>query len=176
MQVVFPDIEAAYYEHSEVQSIMLYVLRHYHFLADVDAGFRRTLRSLAFMPRSDMLTTIDRFYDPDHELLQKLFLFEENFPAGEYSDPSIVAVLREVGLIYLVVSWRRGQWGNCLRYPKFLSENFGPKMLNLRLKTSILENLAKWKSEHTVSPLLEICNCLLEFYLVGIIAPLNLRG
>ena len=98
MQVVFPDVEAAYYEQSEVQSIMLYVLRHYHFLADVDHGFRKTLRSLAFMPKGDMLTTIDRFYDPDHELLQKLFLFEENFPSGEYSDPSIVAVLREVGL------------------------------------------------------------------------------
>jgi len=96
--VVFPDIEAAFYEHAEVQSIMLYVLRHYHFLADVDSNFRRTLRSLPFMPKSDMLTTIDRFYDPDHELLQKLFLFEENFPSGEYSDASIVAVLREVGL------------------------------------------------------------------------------
>ena len=98
LQVVFPDIEAAFYDHSEVQAIMLYVLRHYHFLADVDRSFRKTLRSLAFMPKLDMLTTIDRFYDADHELLQKLFLFEENFPSGDYSDPSIVAVLREVGL------------------------------------------------------------------------------
>ena len=38
VQVVFPDVEAAFYEHEEVQSIMLYVLRHYHFLADVDRG------------------------------------------------------------------------------------------------------------------------------------------
>ena len=98
VQVVFPDVEAAFYEHSEVQAIMLYVLRHYHFLADVDQNFRKTLRSLPFMLKGDMLTTIDRFYDPDHELLQKLFLFEENFPSGEYSDPSIVAVLREIGL------------------------------------------------------------------------------
>lgn len=98
MQVVFPDIEAAFYEHDEVQTIMLYVLRHYHFLADVDNNFRKMLRSLPFMPKGDMLTTVDRFYDPDHELLQKLFLSEENFPAGEYSDPTIVAVLREVGL------------------------------------------------------------------------------
>ena len=98
MQVVFPDIEAAFYEHDEVQTIMLFVLRHCHLLTDVDNNFRKTLRSLAFMPKADMLTTIDRFYDPDHELLQKLFLFEENFPSGEYSDPTIVAVLREIGL------------------------------------------------------------------------------
>jgi len=98
IQVVFPDIEAAYYEHDEVQDIMLYVLRHYHFFADVDRSFRKTLCSLPFMPKGDMLTTIDRFYDPDHELLQKLFLFEENFPSGEYADQAIVAVLREVGL------------------------------------------------------------------------------
>ena len=98
VQVVFPDIEAAFYEHNEVQAIMLYVLRHYHFLAEVDNSFRKTLRSLPFMPKGDMLMTIDRFYDPDHELLQKLFLFEENFPGGKYSDPTIVAVLREVGL------------------------------------------------------------------------------
>ena len=62
----------------------------------MSAGFRKTVRSLAFMPRADMLTTVDRFYDPDHDLLQKLFLFEENFPAGQYSDPAVVAVLREV--------------------------------------------------------------------------------
>ena len=107
--MVFPDIEAAYYEHDEVQSIMLYVLRHYHFLADVDRGFRKTLRQLAFMPRSDMLTTVDRFYDPDHELLQKLFLFEENFPVGPYADPSVVAVLREVCFISYQSLGREGE-------------------------------------------------------------------
>lgn len=98
IQIVFPDIEAAFYDHKEVQTIMLYVLRHYHFLEDVDHNFRKTLRSLPFMPKGDMLMTVERFYDPDHELLQKLFLFEENFPGGEYSDPTIVAVLREIGL------------------------------------------------------------------------------
>jgi sacsin len=97
-QIVFPDIEAAYYDHDEVQSIMLYVLRHYNHFVDIDRNFRKTLRSLAFLPKSDMLTTIDRFYDPDSELLQKLFLFERNFPSGEYSETSVVAVLREIGL------------------------------------------------------------------------------
>lgn len=45
-----------------------------------------------------MLLTPDRFYDPDQGLLQKLFLFEENFPVGVYSEPSTLAVLREIGL------------------------------------------------------------------------------
>jgi len=97
-QVVFPDVETAYYDNAEVRSIMLYVLRHYNYFVDVDRSFRKTLRSLPFLPKSDMLLTVDRFYDPDHELLQKLFLFEENFPPGEYADSSIVAVLREIGL------------------------------------------------------------------------------
>lgn len=97
-QVVFPDIECAYYDNAEVKEIMLYVLRHYNYLIEVDRGFRKTVKSLAFLPKGDMLLTVDRFYDPDHELLQKLFLFEENFPPGDYAEPSIVAVLREIGL------------------------------------------------------------------------------
>ena len=80
------------------QKIMLYVLKHYQFFAEGDKSFRKTLKSLAFLPKGDMLLTPDRFYDPDHELLQKLFLFEENFPGAAFSDPAMVMVLRDVGL------------------------------------------------------------------------------
>src|SRR5579872_4382284 len=55
LQVVFPDIEAAYYENTMVQRIMLYTLKHYQFYADGDKNFRKTLRYLAFMPKGDML-------------------------------------------------------------------------------------------------------------------------
>ena len=65
---------------------MLYVLRHYHTFIDLDPGFRDTLRNLAFLPRKDMFLTTDRFYDPDSDLLQKLFIgknltpsFKDNF-------------------------------------------------------------------------------------------------
>lgn len=97
-QIVFPDVEQAFYDNAEVQRIMLYVLKHYHFFLDIDKGFRKTLKTLAFLPKGDMLLTPDRFYDPDNELLQKLFLFEENFPGASYSDPAIINVLRDVGL------------------------------------------------------------------------------
>lgn len=53
---------------------MLYVLRHYHTFLDLDATFPQTLRNLAFLPRRDMFLTTDRFYDPDSQLLQKLFI------------------------------------------------------------------------------------------------------
>lgn len=97
-QIVFPDVEQAFYDNAEVQRIMLYVLKHYHFFLDIDKGFRKTLKSLAFLPKADMLLTPDRFYDPDNELLQRLFLFEENFPGPSYSEPAIINVLRDVGL------------------------------------------------------------------------------
>ena len=98
VQIIFPDIEQAFYDNSEVQRIMLYVLQYYHTFVDVDKTFKKTLRALAFLPKGDMLLTPDRFYDPDHELLQKLFVYEENFPGSSYSDPAIVTVLREIGL------------------------------------------------------------------------------
>jgi len=98
MTIVFPDIESAHYEHSDVESIMLYALKHYHSFMDIDKSFRKTLKSLAFLRKGDMLLTPDRFYDPDHTLLQKLFLCEENFPSSAYSEQAIVMVLREVGL------------------------------------------------------------------------------
>ena len=53
---------------------MLYVLRHFHTFLDLDPGFRATLHNLTFLPRKDMFLTTDRFYDPDSDLLQKLFI------------------------------------------------------------------------------------------------------
>lgn len=97
-QIVFPDVEQAFYDNAEVQRIMIYVLKHYHFFLDIDRGFRKTLRSLAFLPKGDMLLTPDRFYDPDNQLLQKLFLLETNFPGPSYSDPAVIQVLRDLGL------------------------------------------------------------------------------
>lgn len=97
-QVVFQDIENGFYNFLEVQKVMLYVLRHYHQFQEIDSSFRMTLCSLAFLEKKDLLLTADRFYDPDHELLQKMFQFEEKFPSGAYSDPAIVAILREIGL------------------------------------------------------------------------------
>ena len=96
--IVFPDIESAYYEADDVQSVMLYVLRHYHSFVEVDASFKDILRELPFLPKRDMLVMANRFYDPDHELLQKLFLGEENFPTGAYAEPSSIGILREIGL------------------------------------------------------------------------------
>ena len=39
---------------------MLYVLRHYHTLIEMDANFRDVLRNLPFLPRKDMFLTTDR--------------------------------------------------------------------------------------------------------------------
>lgn len=97
-QVVFKDIENGFYDFLEVQKVMLYVLKHYHQFQEIDSTFQTTLSSLAFLEKKDLLLTADRFYDPDHELLQKMFQFEEKFPSGAYSDPAIVAILREIGL------------------------------------------------------------------------------
>lgn len=97
-QVVFQDIENGFYTFPEVQNVMQYVLRHYHQFMEIDPSFQAILRNLAFLEKRDLLLTADRFYDPDHELLQKMFQLEEKFPSGAYSDPAIVAILREIGL------------------------------------------------------------------------------
>lgn len=72
--IVFPDIESAFYELDAVSGIMQYVLRHFHAFQETCPHFKETLRNLAFIPRKDTLVTPDRFYDPDHELLEKVFL------------------------------------------------------------------------------------------------------
>ena len=82
LQIVFKDIAEAYYEPADVEAVMLYVLRHYHFFLEMDPSLAKTLRSLPFILRHDMFVMPDRFYDPDHELLQKLFYDEDNFPPG----------------------------------------------------------------------------------------------
>jgi sacsin len=98
MQVVFPDIEAAFYEHGDVEKLMIFVLRHYFTFLEQNHDFQEALRSLPFMPRKDILLTAERFYDPDDQLLRRVFIGEENFPFGAYADPTIVTVLRQIGL------------------------------------------------------------------------------
>ena len=95
---MFKDIEEAYYDKSDVEKVMLFVLRHYHYFLESDSTFCSTLKSLPFICRHDLLVTPDRFYDPDHELLQRLFYGEENFPSGAYADPAMIAILREIGM------------------------------------------------------------------------------
>ena len=42
--------------------------------------------------------TPERLYDPAQQLLRTLFLGEENFPTGPYADPTIISILRQIGL------------------------------------------------------------------------------
>ncbi len=97
-EVIFPDVEDAYYDPDQVQTLMLYVLRHYYSFLEVDTSFVDTLQNLTFLPRRDMFMTAERFYDPTESLLQKLFIGEENFPSGAYADQSVLAVLKDIGL------------------------------------------------------------------------------
>ena len=96
--IVFPDIESAYYEPSDIETIMLYVLRHFYSYIEMDETFIDTLRMLPFLPRRDMFVTPERLYDPAQQLLKTLFLGEVNFPTGPYAEPSIIAILRQIGL------------------------------------------------------------------------------
>ena len=98
MELVFPDIEAAFYERSDVEKLMVFILRHYFTFLEQNLKFQEALRSLPFMARKEVLLTADRFYDPDDQMLRRMFLGEENFPCGGYADPTVVTVLRQVGL------------------------------------------------------------------------------
>ena len=96
--VVFPDVESAYYEPEEVESLMLYVIHHYYSFIEIDTTFLDTLKNLAFLPKKDLFVTADRFFDPDYEILSRLFLDEPNFPTDAYYEPSVRAILRKLGL------------------------------------------------------------------------------
>ncbi|ELT96105.1 hypothetical protein CAPTEDRAFT_195081 [Capitella teleta] len=98
MEHIFPDIENMTYENEDVEKLMIYVLKQFHSFQSQGEQFKATLRVLPFLPRKDMLLTPDRFYDPDNELLQEMFFDEDNFPSGSYAEPSIVAILGEIGL------------------------------------------------------------------------------
>ena len=97
--IVFPDVESAFYDADELRKLMTFVLKQYYSCIQEDSDFTQTLRELAFLPKKDgLLVTPDRLYDPDSPLLQDLFLGEDNFPDDEYADASMLAVLREIGL------------------------------------------------------------------------------
>ena len=96
--IVFPDVEGAYYEPQEVESLMLYVIHHYYAFIESDPTFLDILKNLAFLPKKGLFVTADRFFDPDYEILSKLFLGEPNFPTDAYYEPSVRAILRKLGL------------------------------------------------------------------------------
>ena len=96
--LVFPDIECAYYQPEDIETVMLYVLRHFYSYIEMDETFIDTLRALPFLPRKGIYVTPERLYDPAQQLLKTLFLGEENFPTGQYAEPTIIAILRQIGL------------------------------------------------------------------------------
>ena len=97
-EVVFLDIEHGFHDSAGVRRIMLYVIRSYHRLAESDADFQRTLRSLAFIERGGTLMPAERFYDPADDLLRRMFVLQDNFPPSPFTDAASVSVLRDLGL------------------------------------------------------------------------------
>ena len=82
LQVVFRDIEDAYYESTaDVEAVMIYVLRHFHQLSNNDATFKATLSSLAFLDHAGTLTTPDRFFS----IFFLLFYFLYDMPHTSYN-------------------------------------------------------------------------------------------
>lgn len=99
MQVVFPDIEKGRVSNrDDVIEVALYCLENYAHLKEAGKYFRKFLKSLAFLPRGDVLLHARRFYDPTDDVLQALFIFEENFPPQTFCHPDVLAALRDLGL------------------------------------------------------------------------------
>ncbi|ESN95266.1 hypothetical protein HELRODRAFT_193608 [Helobdella robusta] len=98
-QVVFRDIENAFYEKEQVKEVMLHILKSFHRLSSNEtASLKKVLKSLPFMESNDLYVPVSHYYDPEQELLKKLFRFEKRFPDTEYSVPNVLSVLREIGL------------------------------------------------------------------------------
>ena len=99
MQVVFPDIvKGRVINRDDIIEVALHCLENYQHLKEADKSLRKFLKSLAFLPRGDVLLNASRFYDPTDEVLQALFVFEENFPPQTFCHPDVLAALRDLGL------------------------------------------------------------------------------
>ena len=98
-EVIFPDVESAFYPPEDIEKLMTHVLRHLQVYSEENPKFPEIIGDLAFLPRGDcMFVPPNRYFDPEPELLQSMFVGEQNFPAGVYATPPILASLREVGL------------------------------------------------------------------------------
>ena len=97
-QVVIPDLESGFYDISTREAIIHFIFSNYEAIVQMDLNIRRSLKTLPFMPKADKQLSVDHFYDPTIPLLQKMFLYEENFPPPTFTSPATIAVFKKLGL------------------------------------------------------------------------------
>ena len=98
-QVVFPDIKQGKYSGEQTDKLMAYVLEHYASIIYGDAIFQQNLQSLAFVSKHRGRARPSNLFDPRSDILKKLFVSEDVFPAGElYTNPAVLVLLKELGM------------------------------------------------------------------------------
>ncbi|CAH1796047.1 unnamed protein product [Owenia fusiformis] len=97
--IMFPEIQSMALDPEKTEELMLYVLKHFHSYVDQDPTFMSSISNLAFVPKPNgMLMTPDNLCDPESDILQRIFLGEDEFPTGVYAEPTVLATLKEIGL------------------------------------------------------------------------------
>ncbi|XP_078348598.1 sacsin-like [Oculina patagonica] len=98
-QMVFPDIKQGKYSEKQIDQLMAYVLER--FASDVHRNptFKQSLQALSFVSKHRGRVRPLDVFDPRSDILRKIFVGQNIFPAGAlYTTPAVLVVLEELGM------------------------------------------------------------------------------
>ncbi|XP_002740585.1 sacsin-like [Saccoglossus kowalevskii] len=97
---IFPEMHGNYYQQCEIDQIMVWVLRHLNDMIKEKTDFRLDIEVIPFVKIDNHYNRVkpNNVFDPQDQVLQKLFQGENVFPIGPYAEQDIVPILRRVGL------------------------------------------------------------------------------
>ena len=98
-QVVFPDMKLGKYSGEQTDKLMAYVLERHANIIYGNATFKQNLQSLSFVSKHRGRAMPSNLFDPRSDILKKIFVSEDVFPAGElYTNPAVLVLLKELGM------------------------------------------------------------------------------
>ena len=98
-QVVFPDIKQGKCSGVQTDKLMAYVLERHASIIYGNATFKQNLQSLSFVSKHRGRARPSNIFDARSDILKKIFVSEDVFPAGElYTNPAVLVLLKELGM------------------------------------------------------------------------------
>lgn len=94
-EMIFPDIHKGKFSGEQIDKLMTYVFKQFGDVILSDATFKRKMKELPFVPTQKQRVTPSKVFDPRNEILRKIFVHEDVFPAGKlYNDPAVLEIGR----------------------------------------------------------------------------------
>ena len=98
LEVIFPDVIGQRYSTEEIDRLMGFVIDRYQVYTAEDGRFQNQLEDLPFVSTKNDRVRPREVFDPRDDFLRRIFVEEDVFPIGKYTQPTALVVLEYLGM------------------------------------------------------------------------------